>query len=50
VSRRERCSDLKDLLEWRERLPLEFGRKPAPARGRRSDAAAEFHGLPWRWS
>jgi hypothetical protein len=32
--RRSRWSELKDTLEWRERLPLGFGRKSAHARGR----------------
>ena len=35
--------DLKDTLEWRERLPLGFGRKSAHARGRSGVVLAVCH-------
>jgi hypothetical protein len=40
-----RWLELKDTLEWRERLPLGFGRKSAHARGRSGVASAGRHGL-----
>ncbi len=46
ASRRERSLKLKDSLEWRARLPLDFGRKPAPVRGRPGVASAAPHRWP----
>src|SRR6266571_5317408 len=37
--------ELKDTSEWRERLPLGFGRKSAHVRGRSGVASAGRHGL-----
>jgi hypothetical protein len=40
-----RWLELKDTLEWRERLPLGFGRKSAHARGRSGVAFPGRHRL-----
>jgi hypothetical protein len=53
--RRSRRLELKDTLEWRERLPLGFGRKSAHVRGRFGVAlavchSARRHGLQPGWS
>jgi hypothetical protein len=40
---------LKDTLQWRERLPLDFGRKSAAARGRSGVASLDRHGSPPGW-
>jgi len=45
-----RWLELKDTLEWRERLPLGFGRKSAHVRGRFAVASAGRHGLRPGWS